>query len=1317
MSNSPPPSVDTPSTNTTVGDLRSRLAGLTLRDEHRLRRKLDGLRRPGRQQAAAIQSLAADIERAEQRIADRRAVIPRIEYPEQLPVSQRRDDLLTAISENQVVVVAGETASGKTTQLPKLCLELGRGVRGMVGHTQPRRIAARAVAERVAEELGSSVGETVGYAVRFTDRVSDSSLIKLMTDGILLAEIQRDRMLRAYDTIIIDEAHERSLNVDFLLGYLQQLLPRRPDLKLIITSATIDPHRFARYFGGAPVIEVSGRSFPVEVRYRPLVDPDRPDAEERDLVGAVCDAVSELRTEPPGDVLVFLSGEREIRDTADALSAMNLRETEVLPLYARLSAAEQHRVFNPHRGRRIVLATNVAETSLTVPGIRYVIDSGTARISRYSNRTKVQLLPIEPISQASARQRAGRCGRTSNGVCVRLYSEADYDGRPMFTDPEILRTNLASVILQMASLDLGDIAGFGFIDPPDNRQIADGLALLHELGALSSGESASPQLTDIGRKIAQFPLDPRLARMVLEADRRGCVRDVLVLAAALSIQDPRERPIEYQQAADARHARFADPQSDFSGYLNLWRHVCEQQRELSSSQFRKSCRSDFLNYLRIREWQDLFAQLRQIAKSMGIAVGDQPGDSEQVHRSLLAGLLSHIGLKEMPRGDYLGARNAKFGIFPGSALFKKQPQYVMAAELVDTSRLWARVNAGIQPEWAEELAQHLVKRSYSEPHWERRRGAVVALERVTLYGVVLVADRKVGYHRIDPEFSREEFIRRALVEGDWDTRQAFFTANRLLVTEVQDLESRARRRDILVDDETLFAFYDARIPASVVSARHFDSWWKQTRRSAPELLNLIEADLVRDGAEAISTAQFPDRWTSGTFELDLSYRFEPGAQTDGVTVSIPLPLLNSATGAGLDWQVPGLRTELVTALLRTLPKTVRRGIVPVPDTAAQLVANLPSDLTGRPGSLTDVLSAELRRTRGLEVPVDAWDLDKLPAHLRPTYRVLDERGEILREDKDLAALQRSFAPAVAETLSRVTGDLARDAITEWDLDDLPRTVRRRAAGHEMTGYPALMETTDPRTSAKGVGVRVLDSEASQQREMWRGTRRLLVNSVPSPVKQLRSVLSTQTRLTLSRSPHGSLDAVIGDCVAAAVDLLMRQFGAPAWTRDDFERLRAAVSAGLIATAQRTVETVAQIVAASQEAELALDSAFSPTVAPAIADERAHLVTLIFPDFVTATDAAQLGHLPRYLRAITQRLLDAPANPVRDAERQAVVDLVTRDFNELRSRQPGAEHGPALDAIRWMIEELRVSLFAQRLGTAQTVSVKRIHHAMDAIDPR
>ena len=961
-----------------------------------------------------------------------------ITYPPELPVSQRKDDIARAIEENQVVIIAGETGSGKTTQIPKICLELGRGIAGQIGHTQPRRLAARTVAERIAEELGSPLGETVGYQVRFTDVSADDTLIKLMTDGILLTELARDRTLSRYDTLIIDEAHERSLNIDFILGYLRQLLPERPDLKVIITSATIDPERFAAAFGGAPVVEVSGRTYPVEVRYRPI-EPGQ-GGEDADQGQAISDAIDELAAEGPGDILVFLSGEREIRDTADLLTGRD--RLEVLPLYSRLSAAEQHRVFERRQAssftRRVVLATNVAETSLTVPGIHYVIDPGTARISRYSRGTKVQRLPIEPISQASANQRKGRCGRTADGICIRLYSQADFESRPEFTEPEILRTNLASVILQMAAIGLGDVPKFPFIDPPDARNIADGLTLLAELNAFSDG-----RITGLGRKLARLPVDPRIGRMVLAADRNGCVREVLIIAAALSIQDPRERPAEAQQAADDKHRRFADPDSgsDFSTYLNLWDYLTERQRELSSSAFRRLCRADYLNYLRVREWQDLQGQLQRLAGDLGVAVDSSSTERTVVHLSLLAGLLSQIGMKaepvrpaasvtsgRRPRAEYLGARNARFAIFPGSSLARQTPDWIVAAELVETSRLWARTVASIEPEWIEPLAQHLVRRNYSEPHWERKRGSAVALEKVTLYGVPIVTDRKVGYGRIDPAAARELFIRHALVEGDWQTSHRFFAENRRLLAEAEELEHRVRRRGLVVGEDELFAFYDARIPADVVSAQHFDTWWKQARRADPGLLTHLAGDLLSDDAAEVSADAYPDVWTSesaGTSgPMPLSYAFEPGSETDGVTVDIPLSRLNQVNAAEFSWQVPGLRAELVTEMIRSLPKALRRDLVPAPDVAREVVARL-----GEPsGDLRDAVARELRSLRGVTVPRDAWDLTKLPRHLQITVRVT-EGGRVLAEGKDVAELQRELRPRLRAVLSQAAAGISRTGLT------------------------------------------------------------------------------------------------------------------------------------------------------------------------------------------------------------------------------------------------------------------------------------------------
>jgi len=1088
--------------------------------------------------------------------------VPPITYPENLPVSGHRAEISAAIRDHQVVIVAGATGSGKTTQLPKILLDLGRGRAGQIGHTQPRRLAARTVAERIAEEIGAEhtgpdgvtrrgkLGGVVGYQVRFTDESSDSTLVKVMTDGILLAQIQRDPLLRAYDTLIIDEAHERSLNIDFLLGYLTQLLPQRPDLKLVITSATIDSERFANHFAAtapdgsrvpAPVIEVSGRTYPVEIRYRPLV-PDpvpsvvggpadgadvprddgsasrktgggkgkqppkggagtaRRQAVERDLMTAICEAVDELFAAGPGDILVFLSGEREIRDAEDALRG-HLGDrvdgrglptsVEVVPLYARLSAAEQHRVFEPHAGRRVVLATNVAETSLTVPGIRYVVDPGTARISRFSKATKVQRLPIEPISQASANQRSGRCGRVADGIAIRLYSEDDFESRPEFTDPEILRTSLASVILQMVAAGVAagpdDVAKFPFVDQPDVRSIRDGVGLLTELGALETVPGSGTRLTDVGRALAQLPMDPRLARMIVEGARRGVGREVIIVAAALSIQDPRERPTEQRQHADQMHARFADATSDFLTYLNLWEYLKSQRRELSSSAFRRLCKAEFINFLRVREWQDVVGQLKDMALQLGLEVkpasraivadGDAKGvvrrgasgaralsvaeamaeakeragsapedvnhrlawDADTIHRSLLAGMLSQLGMQEatevratpkggrpakedrraarQARNDYQGARGARFAIFPGSAVVKKPPAWIMAGELVETSRLWAREVARIQPEWAEELGAHLAKRVYSEPHWSSKQGAAQAYEKVLLYGLPIVAQRKVLYGKVDPAGARELFIRHALVEGDWTTRHEFFHANRALLEEAEQLEARARRRDLVVDDEALFAFYDERIPADVVSAQHFDRWWRDARRATPDLLTFT-AEMIAPEAAALDLTEYPEEWEQGDLRLALTYQFTPGRASDGVTVHVPLAVLDRVQPDGFDWLVPGMWLDLTTAWIRALPKPVRVQLVPAPDVARDVVGWIRehepawADITRAGDMATPFTAAFTRAVRALRdvvVPDDAWDPSRLPDHLRMMFRVSDSRGVVVDEGADLVALQRRLA--------------------------------------------------------------------------------------------------------------------------------------------------------------------------------------------------------------------------------------------------------------------------------------------------------------------
>ncbi|MEU9523379.1 ATP-dependent RNA helicase HrpA [Streptomyces sp. NPDC048224] len=1319
-----------------LGTLAPRLTELSLRDAHRLGRRLEGARkiRKPEARAAVLAEIETEVARAEERIGERRARVPAVSYPEQLPVSQKKDEIAAAIRDHQVVIVAGETGSGKTTQIPKICVELGRGVRGMIGHTQPRRIAARTVAERVADELDTPLGETVGWKVRFTDQVNpQSTFIKLMTDGILLAEIQTDRELRAYDTIIIDEAHERSLNIDFLLGYLAQLLPKRPDLKVVITSATIDPERFSRHFGDAPIVEVSGRTYPVEVRYRPLLEEDGDDA-DRDQITAITDAVEELMGEGKGDILVFLSGEREIRDTADALEKKKYKFTEVLPLYARLSHAEQHRVFQQHTGRRIVLATNVAETSLTVPGIKYVIDPGFARISRYSHRTKVQRLPIEPISQASANQRKGRCGRTSDGICVRLYSEDDFEARPEFTDAEILRTNLASVILQMTAAGLGDIEKFPFIDPPDHRNIRDGVQLLQELGALDPAQKdARKRLTDTGRKLAQLPVDPRLARMVLEADKNGCVREVMVIAAALSIQDPRERPAEKQAQADQQHARFKDETSDFLAFLNLWRYVREQQKERGSSSFRRMCKQEYLNFLRIREWQDIYTQLRTVAKQMGIHLNDadDAAPDDRVHVSLLAGLLSHVGMKDVKdsgseggrstgKNEYLGARNAKFAIFPGSALFKKPPRFVMSAELVETSRLWARVNAKIEPEWVEPLAGHLLKRTYSEPHWEKDQAAVMAYEKVTLYGVPIVAQRKVNYGRIDPEVSRELFIRNALVEGDWRTHHKFFADNRRLLTEVEELEHRARRRDILVDDETLYDFYDQRVPEHVVSGAHFDSWWKHKRHEQPDFLDFEREMLINEKAGAVTKDDYPDSWRQGPLKFRVTYQFEPGADADGVTVHVPLQVLNQVTDEGFDWQIPGLREQVVTELIRSLPKPVRRNYVPAPNFAqAFLDRAVPLQ-----EPLTVTMARELKRMVG--VPFDAEDFDwaKVPDHLKITFRIVDERRRKLAEDKDLEALKLRLRPkarkalsqAAAATAERSGGEsLERSGLTDWTIGTLTRVFETRRAGQPVKAYPALV---DDGAKANTVSVRLFDTEAEQAQAMWKGTRRLILRNIPvNPAKFASEKLTNQQKLGLSANPHGSIQALFDDCAMAAADKLIADFGGPAWDEESYRKLYDKVRAEIVDTTVRTVGQVQQVLAAWQACERRLKAVRSPALLANLQDVRTQLDALVKPGFVTEAGIRRLPDLMRYLVAADRRLQQMPTGVQRDTSRMEKVHEMRDEYAWLLEQMPQGRPVPqqVLD-VRWMIEELRVSYFAHALGTAYPVSDKRIVKAIDALAP-
>lgn len=1280
--------------------LFSKLKNIMLVDQRRLSARIHGIGKIKSQEAqqAVAAEIQLQIEQAQLRVENRKSAVKKpIVFPESLPVSQRKAEIQKLLSEHQVIVVAGETGSGKTTQLPKMCLELGFGNLGMIGHTQPRRIAARSVAARIAEELETELGDLVGYKVRFNDQISDDTQIKLMTDGILLAEIQNDRFLNQYSCLIIDEAHERSLNNDFILGYLKQLLPRRRDLKLIITSATIDVERFSKHFNNAPIIEVSGRTYPVEVRYRPVVEED-----DQDQLQSILNAVDELQAEGRGDILIFMNGEREIRDTAEALQKQSLKHTEILPLFARLSAQEQNKIFHPSGLNRIVLATNVAETSLTVLGIKYVIDPGTARISRYSYRTKVQRLPIEPISQASANQRKGRCGRVSEGICIRLYSEEDFNSRPEFTDPEILRTNLASVILQMTALGLDDIEAFPFVDSPDKRHIQDGIKLLEELGAFEivrtkSGEKR--QLTAAGRQLSQFPVDPRLAKMLLSAVSQDALHEVMIIVAALSIQDPRERPQEKQQASDEKHRRFADKKSDFLAFLNLWRYLQEQQKELSKNQFRRQCQKNFLNYLRIREWQDIYHQIRLTVREMGLPINSEKAEYQQIHTALLSGLLSHIGLKEAEKQQYLGARNAHFAIFPNSVLFKKQPKWVMAAELVETSKLWGRMVAEIEPEWIEPLAEHLIKKSYSEPRWSKSRGAVIADEKVTLYGVPIVAARPVNYGSIDPTVSREIFIQSALVEGDWNTKHKFFKENQRLVREVEELEHKSRRRDILVDDRTLFEFYDQRIGTEVVSQKHFDTWWKKAQQKDPELLNFERSFLINDDAEQVSKLDFPNFWHQGNLKLKLTYQFEPGTDADGVTVHIPLPLLNQVEMTGFDWQIPGLREELVIALIKSLPKSYRRNFVPAPNYAQAFLSRaVPLE---KP--LLDTLIYELRRMTGVTVEAEHWNWEQIPSHLKMTFRVVDENGKKIAESMNLDELKFNLKDRVQESISAVADDgIEQSGLHIWSFAELPQCYEQKQRGFSVKAFPAIVDEKD------AVGIKLFETEFEQAVAMQQGLRRLLLLNVPSPIKYLHEKLPNKAKLGLYFTPFGRVLDLIDDCIACAVDKLIADFGGFVWDEAGFEKLRDFVRENLNEVTVDIAQKVEQILSLNHALNQRLKGKMDFTMAFAFSDIKAQLGGLIYPGFVQKSGYDRLPDLQRYLQAVDKRIDKLAQDVNRDRAAMLRVEQVQQAYQQLLAKLPKSK--PISDEvaeIRYMIEELRVSLFAQQLGTKYQVSDKRV----------
>ena len=1295
-----------------IDQLLKNLDQAMIGDRHRLRRQLHELRK--RPDEAKLGQWVEKVQASFARVEARRLSVPTVRYDDSLPIAAKRDEIKKVLAEHQVLIIAGETGSGKTTQLPKICLELGRGQHGLIAHTQPRRIAARSVASRVAEELATPLGGLVGYQVRFEDQSDANTLVKLMTDGILLAETQHDRFLERYDTIIVDEAHERSLNIDFLLGYLKTLLPRRPDLKVIITSATIDLQRFSEHFDDAPIIEVSGRTFPVDTWYRPLTAEQDEEGNqiENDLTvdQAILAALDEIaafeRSErkTPGDVLVFLPGEREIRDAADMLRKAQLRHTEILPLYARLSPAEQQRIFQSHPGRRVVLATNVAETSLTVPGIRYVIDSGTARISRYSYRAKVQRLPIEAVSQASANQRKGRCGRVEPGICIRLYSEEDFLSRPEFTDPEILRTNLAAVILQMLHLRLGEIDRFPFIEPPDGKAISDGFNLLQELSAVNREN----QLTPMGRQLARLPIDPRLGRMLLEGARQGSLQEVLIIASVLSVQDPRERPPERQQAADQAHAQWKDADSDFAALVNLWRGFETQRQELGSSALRNWCRKQFLNYLRLREWRDAHRQLSLICRDLQLQVNKDAADYPKFHKAVLSGLLSQIGQKTED-GDYLGARQRRFWVHPSSGMGRKKPQWLMAAELVETTKLYARMVAKIEPDWIEPLAGHLIKKNHFEPHWEKKRGQVVAFEQITLYGMIVVGRRPVHFGPIDPVASRELFIREGLVRGEIQSRAKCLTANRQLLEQLDELEAKARRRDILADEETLYGFYEARLPAEIHQTATFDSWYKVNSQKNPDLLIMREEDVLAREASEVTAAQYPDTLRLGDLSLQLSYHFEPNHPRDGVTLRVPAPLLPALPGERLEWLVPGLLEAKCISLVRNLPKALRKNFVPVPDFVRAALARL----TFGEGSLPQALGRELLRMTGARVSDEAWAeaAQQVDSHLRMNIEVLDGQGKFLGEGRDLAELTARFAEASSAALAVPNTAKSQQPVQAKAFAKVEQTTQQNIAGLSMTVYPALVE--EGGTVKEGR----FSTSAEAEYQHRRALQRLLLQQLAEPAKFLRSKLPGQTELGLLYRELGRVEALVEDILLASLDSCVLE-GEASLPRDGValaalaERKRGAWAEH----AERLARLTLDILKLWHGLQKRFKGKIDLTHAVALNDIKQQLSHLVYPGFVRDTPAAWLKEMPRLLKAVELRLEKLPSQVQKDRVWSGeLANLWSQYQTRLNKHSQEGKRDPQLEVYRWLLEEYRVSLFAQQLGTKVPVSDKRLSKQWSAVD--
>jgi len=1275
-------------------------------DQPRLRGRLRGLSRSTDDDPdgnGSLESLQQAMQRSIDRRSNRRGLRPAIAFPSELPLAEHRSRIAEAIGKHQVVIVCGETGSGKTTQLPKICLELDRGTAGMIGHTQPRRIAARSVASRISQELQSPLGEVVGYKIRFQDRLSNNALIKIMTDGILLAETAHDRNLLQYDTLIIDEAHERSLNIDFLLGYLKRLLPKRPDLKVIITSATIDPHRFSRHFDDAPIIDIPGRNYPVELRYHPVIA-DEPDEDDPTVLEAIVASVDELITtdakDDPGDILIFLSGEREIRETADALAGRKHSDTEILPLYARLSNDDQNRVFESHPGRRIVLATNVAETSLTVPGIRYVIDPGFARISRYSPHTRVQRLPIERISKASADQRKGRCGRIGPGICVRLYSQEEYDERPAFSEPEIQRSNLAAVILQMKALNLGAIDQFPFVDPPRSSAVREGYQTLHELGAIDDRD----ELTPIGLALAKLPVDPRLGRMILEARKEGSLREVLIIAAALATQDPRLRPLDSAKLADAQHARFVDERSDFLSFIKLWEFFHQTKEELSSNKLRKQCQQQFISYVRMREWIDVHSQLTALVTEAGMKINPLQATYECVHRSLLAGLLANVGCRNEAQ-MYLGVRDRKFSIFPGSGLFKNGPRWIMAAELVETTRLYGRTVARIHPEWIERLASPLLRRTHTPPYWNSTSAHVEAFEKVALHGLTIVPKRRVHFGKIDPELAREVFIQHALVEGDYrppDGDAEFAKHNRSLIQETRTLEAKSRRRDVMEPPEAIFAFYADRIPAEVCNGPQFEKWRRHAERSRPDLLHMTRDDLLRQDVSLVTAEQFPDQLVidGSPVTLPLEYNLDPGGDADGVTVQVPLEALNLLSAPRLQWLVPGLLKDKVIGLIKTLPKHLRVNFVPIPETAANCLKHI----SFGQGSLTHTLSRSLEELTGVEVPKDAWQGELLPNHLRMNIAVLDPDGSVLAQSRDLPTLRKQLGARASKQLA-ATGHQAfeRSVVTTWDFGDLPGTVEMRRGGIQLFGYPVIV---DEQTHSR---LTVMDHPDSARHASRAGIRRLFVLHVHDELAVHVEYLPGFDDMALLFAPLGTAADLKNSLIDVITDRAFLGDDADIRTQTEFERRLRSRWNDLWSVATEVASLTQRILAQFHAVHLQLADAENPYWTEALADIRIQLEHLLAPGFLMNTPAAWLPQIPRYLQAIQSRLRKLSSGGLR-RDHDATAEVAAH-WDRFHKKQAEHAHSgrfnAALAEYRWLIEELRVSLFAQELRTVLPVSSKRM----------